>query len=256
MLAMSDDSRSDSAPQGRVFAILLAAGFSSRFGDENKLLVPFRGKPLARHTMDLVCGLGGNCFDGIFFIYSDERAAALTKNMPDAFAQRITLIYNAAPERGQRESVRLGVLAAKACENDYFFFFPCDQPLLDEDTLRRILAVRKKGRIVEPRCLSTRNNLDIRHGRENGESQLAAASGEMRSAKSPSLFSAVFLDELLSLREGEAPRVIKARRPQAVFPVMVSNPLVLADIDDRETLMRLNGSNSAPSAPFAANAGQ
>jgi molybdenum cofactor cytidylyltransferase len=214
---MSNNSPSDqnSAPQGKVFAILAAAGFSSRFGGENKLLVPFRGKPMARHILDLV--LGENYFSGIFFIYSDDRAAALVKNIPDKVLTQgvpVTLIHNAAPERGQRESVRLGVQAAKADENDYFFFFPCDQPLLDADTLRLIFAARKKGRIVEPRCRG-----------EGG---------------SPSLFSAVFRDELLSLQEGEAPRVIKARYPHAVFPVTVSNPLVLTDIDDRETLRRFD----------------
>jgi molybdenum cofactor cytidylyltransferase len=231
MLLASDDSQSGQlpAPQGRVFAILLAAGFSSRFGGENKLLAPFRGKPLARHILDLVYSLGGNSFSGIFFIYSDERVAALAKDISDnaALTQAlpITLIHNTAPEKGQRESVRLGVQAAKADENDYFFFFPCDQPLLDADTLRLILAARKKGRIVEPRCQG--DSLDRSGG------SLVCQGG------SPGLFSAVFRDELLSLQEGEAPRVIKARHPQAVFPVTVSNQLVLADIDDRETLRRL-----------------
>jgi CTP:molybdopterin cytidylyltransferase MocA len=220
MLLVSDDTPSgrDSAPHGRVFAVLLAAGCSLRFGGENKLLAPFRGKPLARHTLDLVYSLGKNYFSEILFIYSEERAAVLARNMTAnaSLAQHIpiTLIRNAAPEKGQGESVRLGVQAAKAGGNDYFFFFPCDQPLLDADTLRLILADRKKGRIVEPRCRG-----------EGG---------------SPSLFSAVFLDELLSLRKGEAPRVIKARHPQAVFPVTVSNTLILADIDDMETLRRLD----------------
>ncbi|MDR2159652.1 MAG: hypothetical protein LBP23_06260, partial [Treponema sp.] len=35
----------------------MASGFSRRFAPENKLLVPFRGKPLARHTLDLVLGM-------------------------------------------------------------------------------------------------------------------------------------------------------------------------------------------------------
>ncbi|AUH32302.1 nucleotidyltransferase family protein [Paracoccus tegillarcae] len=37
-------------PPADVTALLLAAGASRRFGDDNKLLVPFRGKPLVGHA--------------------------------------------------------------------------------------------------------------------------------------------------------------------------------------------------------------
>ena len=49
-----------------LFAILMASGFSRRFGDENKLLVPFRDKPLARHTLDLV--LSVRVWERVFFV--------------------------------------------------------------------------------------------------------------------------------------------------------------------------------------------
>jgi molybdenum cofactor cytidylyltransferase len=193
---------------GKVFAILMAAGFSRRFGAENKLLAPFRGKALARHTLDLVCGLGENVFSGIFFVFSDERVAALAEGLP------LTLIRNDAPEKGQRESVRLGVEAAGASEEDFYFFFPCDQPLLDSGTVQRILAARQKGRIVEPRPPG-------------------------KGPCSPSLFSGTFRNELLSLQEGEEPRIVKARRQEAVFPVEVSKPLALSDVDDPQMLKSL-----------------
>jgi hypothetical protein len=44
---------------------------------------------------------------------------------------------------------------------------------------------------------------------------------------------------LLSLGEGETPRLIKERHPEAVRGLEVSNPLLLEDIDTEETLMRL-----------------
>jgi len=56
---------------------------------------------------------------------------------------------------------------------------------------------------------------------------------------SPCLFSGVFRDELMSLKEGEAPRVIKVRHSDTLIHAPVVNPLLLADIDDRETLERL-----------------
>jgi molybdenum cofactor cytidylyltransferase len=188
---------------GRIFAILMAAGFSKRFGAANKLLVPFNGKALARHTLDMVCGMDG--LSGIMLVYADERVAALAAGLP------VTLVRNAAPERGQRESARLGVEAADAllagsgAEDAYYLFLPCDQPLLDPDTVRRILEARQKGRIVEPRY----------QGRPG----------------SPSLFSGVFREELRTLAEGEQPRIIKARHPGALVPVAITNPLAFVDID-------------------------
>jgi molybdenum cofactor cytidylyltransferase len=188
----------------KVFAILMASGFSRRFGDENKLLAPFRGKALARHTLDLACGM--RCFSGIFFAAADDRVAALAEGLP------VTVIRNAAPEKGQRESVRLGVEAA-GTDADYYLFFPCDQPLLDDDTVRLVLEARQKGRIVEPRFRGRPGN--------------------------PCLFSAAFRQELLSLGEGEHPRNIKARHPGAVIAVEAADTAVLADIDEQSCLEQL-----------------
>ena len=195
---------------GDIFAILMAAGFSERFGGQNKLLAPFRGKPLARYTLELAAGFGA--FSGVFFIAASDAVAALAAGLP------VTLVHNTAPEKGQRESVRLGVEAADAflaasgrtADTAYYLFLPCDQPLLDAETLRHIISVREKGRIVEPRFQGA--------------------------PRAPGLFSGVFREELLALAPGELPRVIKARHPAAVTPVPVSNPLALLDIDTPEDL--------------------
>ncbi|MDR2479207.1 MAG: nucleotidyltransferase family protein [Treponema sp.] len=204
---------------GDIFAVLMAAGFSRRFGAQNKLLVPFRGKPLARYTLELACSL--DCFSGIFCAAASDDVAVLAAGLP------ITLVRNAAPEKGQRESVRLGVQAAavflsaagRAAENAYYLFLPCDQPLLDAATLRLMINARQKGRIVEPRF----------QGRSGA----------------PSLFSGVFHDELLALGEGELPRIIKTRHREAIVPVEIQDPSVLLDIDTPEDLRRLELSSAS-----------
>ncbi|MDR0444390.1 MAG: nucleotidyltransferase family protein [Treponema sp.] len=193
-----------------IAAILIASGFSRRFGSENKLLFPFRGKPLAAHTLDLVCrfdksGAEGSLFSGIYFVASDERVAALAAGLP------VTVIHNNAPEKGRRESVRLGVEAAGM--PDYYFFFPCDQPMLDAETLWLIMAARQPGKIVEP-----------------------FFEGSLVCQGSPSLFSAAFRDELLTLGEGEKPGVIKVRHPDAVIKKEIKNSLALVDIDMPEDI--------------------
>jgi len=191
---------------GTVAAILMASGFSKRFGSLNKLLVDFRGKPLARYTLELAAGI--NFSGGIFFTASSGEVATLASDLGV-----VRVLENTAPEKGLRESVRLGVEAA-GTEPEYYLFFPCDQPFLDAATVRLILDARAPGRIVEPRYSGRPGN--------------------------PCLFSAAFREELLSLNEGETPRLIKTRHPQALRGVEITNPLALEDIDDEETLMRLS----------------
>jgi CTP:molybdopterin cytidylyltransferase MocA len=197
--------RAPEKSKDKVFAILMASGFSLRFGGENKLLYPFRDKPLARHTLDLVCQMR-DCFEKIFFVTSDEKVAAIAEGLP------VTLIHNTKPENDIGESVRLGVQSAeKTCSAGYYFFFPCDQPLLDKATVRRILSARKPGCIVEPFA---------------GDNSPGA----------PNLFSGVFKNELLALGN-EKPRVIKIRHPDAVIKVKAST-LALADIDTLDDIKK------------------
>jgi molybdenum cofactor cytidylyltransferase len=216
----------------------MASGFSKRFGEKNKLLAPFRGKPLARHTLDLVCGV--DFFSGVFFVAAEAPVLALAGGLPAA------AVRNEHPERGQRESIRLGLEAAlagtgspggassgdassgegPACTGpdpaaDYYMFFPCDQPLVDVHMVRRILAARRPGGIIQP-----------------------AYRGD---PGSPVLFSGLFREELLALAEGERGRDLIRRHPESLVTVEIPAPPFfrssghspLTGIDDPETLARL-----------------
>jgi CTP:molybdopterin cytidylyltransferase MocA len=180
----------------------MASGFSKRFGKENKLLVPFRGKALVRHTLELAVGLAEKGdFYRVFFIAADEQVASLAADL------QVTLIRNHHSDLGQRESIRLGVSASEA---EYYMFFPCDQPLLDQAALSLLLGCRRNGRIVEPICQGM--------------------------PASPTLFSAAFREELLSLGPGEHGRDIKQRHKDLLDGVEIGNPSKFQDIDDPETL--------------------
>jgi molybdenum cofactor cytidylyltransferase len=221
--------KNDLPASGRIYAILMASGFSKRFGEENKLLTPFRGKALARHTLDMVCSLGG--FYRIFFIAAEDEVLALAEGLP------LTPIRNDHPERGQRESIRLGLMAAGGCSEgsgdcggvkyggglggkaEYYLFFPCDQPLLDAAAVRRIIEARRPGCIVQPYYRGEPGN--------------------------PVLFSSVFREELLNLAQGERGRLVIGRHRENLIKLELTesphpppqNPLV--DIDDPQTLSAL-----------------
>jgi molybdenum cofactor cytidylyltransferase len=205
---------------GRVHAILMASGFSKRFGAENKLLALFRGKALARHTLDLICGpeLGPDCFYGIFFVAAEDAVLSLAAGLP------LTPVRNGHPELGQRESIRLGLMAASSGgpggTEEYYLFFPCDQPLLDAATVHRIMAARRPGCMVQPCYRGEPGN--------------------------PVLFSGIFREELLNLAQGERGRNVIGRHRERLITVELTespcpppqNPLV--DIDDPKMLAVLN----------------
>jgi molybdenum cofactor cytidylyltransferase len=196
-----------------VAAILMASGFSRRFGEKNKLLEPFRGKPLARHTLELAAGLAASFAGGIFFVVPDQETAALAGGLAGP-----EVVWNEAPEKGQRESIRLGLEAAGNAAA-YYMFFPCDQPFLDAASVGLILGARRQGRIVQPCCRGGRG--------------------------SPVLFCRSFRDELLSLGPGEHGRDIIGRHPDRLItidiPCRPGGPSPLTDIDDPETLLRYGG---------------
>jgi len=184
-------------------AILMASGFSKRFGKENKLLVNFNGKPLARHTLELVCNLSCH-FNKIFLVANENKVCDLAYDLP------VTIIRNENPERGQRESIRLGVKESNA---NYYMFFPCDQPLLNSETVESILEKRKEGFIVQPSF--------------NGK------------VGNPALFSNYFRDSLINLAEGECGRDIKKKYPNRIITIEVKREEVLLDIDKPEILHKI-----------------
>lgn len=186
-----------------VDAILMASGFSKRFGDKNKLLHPINGVPLARRTLQLACGSG--LFGRVLFVWADEAVGRLAEGLP------AVPIHNTCPQHGQRESVRLGVLASNA---GYYMFFPCDQPFLDLATVRAVYDARRPGCIVVP----------SHNGRPGN----------------PTLFSNAFGRQLAALAPGQKAREVKKAHPGAVIDLPLASAAPLLDIDAPEDLLRLD----------------
>lgn len=185
-----------------VDAILMASGFSSRFGTGNKLLAPYKGEALALHVLRLVCGMPQ--FSNVFFVYAADEVGALADSL------RAAAIKNTNPGLGIRESIRLGVSASAA---GYYAFFPCDTPLLNRAAVAAVLDKRTPGKIIFPESGGHPGN--------------------------PAVFCATFRPELLALKEGEEAKIIKQRHAQSLVAVPIQNPEILADIDTVHDLSAL-----------------
>lgn len=122
--------------------IVLAAGNASRFGS-NKLLADVQGKPLYRHMLDKLAGLGA--FPRILVTGYEEIAEA-------AEAIGVCTVANHQPELGISHSLKLGLEKCKSIEPEVkgVLFCVCDQPGLSLSTMMELirLAVNRPGMIL------------------------------------------------------------------------------------------------------------
>lgn len=88
----------------RIAAVLLAAGTSSRFGDEDKLMADLRGKPVIAHTLEAVASLA----------FAELVAVARPIAQAPAIHRKLerrgySVLTNDHPEEGLASSILLAV---------------------------------------------------------------------------------------------------------------------------------------------------
>lgn len=101
--------------------IILAAGLSTRFGTDNKLLADVRGKPLAQYVVDAVAPL---VFSKKYVVTAGDEAG-----FSDVFSG-YTKIINSRPEDGQWSSILLGVTKAREDGQKRALICLADMPLI------------------------------------------------------------------------------------------------------------------------------
>jgi len=176
----------------RIDGIIMASGLSARMGT-NKLLLPYKGKALLQHVLDLVATLP---LARRILVTTPSTASGIV--LPEG----MQLVINEHPERGQSSSVHLGL--SQAC-GDAYLFFTADQPRLDKKTVERLLQAARPDRIVIP-C----------YGDKPGN---------------PVLFPAALRDELLALRGDTGGRPVIKAHADLCHHVQVDSLAVLADVD-------------------------
>lgn len=182
-------------PAADTAIILMAAGIGRRFGS-NKLLAPFRGRPL--------------------WEYAWERAVEAKKELgiqvlmvsgyqPLLQAPEVIPVCNDLPLLGASHTVRLGVKEAERLGMQYAVFMVSDQPMLKTSSLKRLIEAREPGKIV---CLS-------KDGR----------------AGNPVVFHRDFFPELLALTGDRGGKMVMHRHMDAVKWVEADEMSELTDID-------------------------
>ena len=151
----------------KIGAIIMASGFSKRFGHKNKLLLPIKGKPLIEVVVSQL--LGSGLFSPVVIVTQYDEIEAIYKDNSDA-----SLVRNRAPEDGITTTMKLGIKAIDYV--DAYMFVPGDQIGLTIDNLEMIVEAFEKNRnkIIVPS-----------YGGDHG---------------SPKIFPTVYRDDLMNLQ--------------------------------------------------------
>lgn len=192
----------------RTGCILLAAGASSRFGEKNKLLAPFRGRPLYEWAFAAIPE--ASCFGcGVCVV------AAEAELLGAAEARGYLAYPNREQEKGQSRSLQLGMEALLPREPDALLFMVADQPLLRRESVEALLEAAK----AHPGCI-------LRLG-------AAGRTGN------PALFPRQFFPALLALRGDCGGGAVIRAHPEALRIVEIPDARELMDADSPAALAEL-----------------
>lgn len=129
----------ESPAAGATTAVLLAAGAGTRLGLGPKALLPFRGRTLVEVLADVL--LAGGCREVVVVLGAD---AATVRAGTDLGRHRV--IDNPDWATGMGSSFRAGVAAA--APEDHVLMALVDQPGLTAETVARLLAAHRPGRVT------------------------------------------------------------------------------------------------------------
>ncbi len=137
-------------PSCAVTAILLAGGSSKRFGADNKLLAPYRGKPLIYHTLDAM--VAANISRLMIVLGHDAKELRIRcehylDTQPTNHSPPVEFVVNADFESGMGSSLKAGIstLLSHTTDNESEHSHAAlvclaDMPNISTNTYNRLIA--------------------------------------------------------------------------------------------------------------------
>jgi molybdenum cofactor cytidylyltransferase len=185
-------------------AIVLAAGMSTRMG-QNKLLLVFKGKPLIARAVDTLLA---SEIDEVIVVLGNEADKVREK----LHGRKVRLIENPDFREGLSSSVRVGVTAVSR-QADGIMVYLADQPLLEPADVNRILRA-------------------FAHAKEAGKSIVVPFFDKQRG--NPVLLDSSYQDAILGVVGDVGCKGVIKRYPDQVFVVQMESDHVIRDMDTIE----------------------
>jgi molybdenum cofactor cytidylyltransferase len=185
-------------------AVILAAGFSRRFGKE-KLLMRVYDKPIILHVVDSVLEMG---FRETILVYRNEEILKAVSG------RKMKSVYNSAAADGISSSIKCGLRLTRSIDD--YIFFTGDMPFINFDTVTQLLKAFHEGMgsIIVPR-----------YGGYNGN---------------PVIFASKWKGKLENLSGDTGGRTIIKGNQEEVYFVDIQDLKAGMDIDTMEEYYRQN----------------
>jgi len=195
-----------------VSALLLAAGRSQRFGDENKLLANWNGKPLIQHALE---SIDQSQIEEITIITGHQSELISDAINQGRCESTLAVIHNDAYATGMASSVKKGVSAL--IESDAIVVCLADMPNVNSQVIDALIQTFK-----------TNPDKAIYIPTHNGQ------------RGNPVLVARRLFDSILSLHGDTGARVLAKQFPESVLEVPIEIIGIQQDIDTEDDLSELN----------------
>jgi molybdenum cofactor cytidylyltransferase len=167
---------------GDIVAILLAAGQSTRFGEDDKLLADLDGRPLILHAADYVMGVGAGRMIAVCGAQAGEIEALLSR-------LGFEIVINANAEQGLSTSLACGIEAAEQGGAAAAVICLGDMPFVSAGHLHALLAKfdpvrapivasRAAGAAMPPAILARSCFDELRRGRGDKGARVLLSSAD------------------------------------------------------------------------------
>ena len=184
-----------------ITAIILAAGQSARFGQDNKLFTPYKGVPLIDHSLNLV--LTADFADRIVVTgYQHKRLEAHIDRLP------VRTVFNPGFADGMGASLAAGTKALNP-SYDAFMVFLADMPDIPTALVGNLMNVYESNR-------SEKSIIRPVHKGKPGH---------------PVVFAASHAPELQSLTQDQGAIEVIEKHETSTLNVEINSAVVMCDID-------------------------
>jgi len=190
----------------KIAGLILAAGGSSRMGDQNKLMMPFQGKPMLNHVVN--ASLNSNLTQT--FVVVGHQSSEI-KNLVQS--DDIQCVENEQWETGMASSIVAGISQLK--QLDGFLILLGDMPLVTPELINEIIFHGSADKIVIP-------IKDGLHG-------------------NPVFFGSKFRDELLTLYGDSGAKKVIQDNLSSMIKIKIQSNTIFKDYDTKESLESVAG---------------
>jgi molybdenum cofactor cytidylyltransferase len=196
-----------------VSAIVLAAGESRRMGEQNKLLLPFRGKTIIEHLVETLSASNAAEIVVVLGHEADRIKNALSH-------RNLIFAINANYREGMATSIHAGVTAASPYA-DGFMICLADLPFIEAVEFNELINHFEKALAANPRQIV----VPAFNGRRGN----------------PVIFSSFYRDEILACKGIVGCKGLIKQNSRQVLETRMDSDHILKDIDTLEDYRQLTG---------------